>query len=155
MAVLGRNAIGLGGLGRFDLERSLTNRAHLEIHARLLAGQKFYHLRTTNASLGDFMVALSYYANKEVLLLGQPEGTWAGRFGPFDSTASATRYGAASAIKERLVEAEWHLLRLADGKLMIVSEADRRRLVPGEPMAHPPPIEANRQTERLAGKGFE
>jgi hypothetical protein len=151
MSFLGRNAISLAGIGPLHVRQALTNSAHLDVQARLLVGQKLYRLQTTNASLGQLMIALSYYANKEVMVLTEPEDAWAGRFGPFDSTAYATRHEAANAIKQQLNNANWHLLRLTDGKLMFVSEADRKLLLTGHPLVPMPPPPSAKASSPAAG----
>lgn len=145
MLFLGRNAIGLSGFGPLSIRQALTNRTHFQTQARLLGGQKLYSLKTANASLQQFVVALSYYANKEVLVLGEPQEEWeTNTLGPFDSTAYRTRFGAASAIENRLRLAGWHLLRLTDGTLMFVSDTDRKHLVDGAPLIGMPSSPSSR-----------
>lgn len=140
MAILGKNAIGLGGFGDLELSRALTNEAYLETHARLLGGQVLYRLQTTNASLTEFAVALSYYANKEVrALVAVQEESDTRRFGPFDSSAYSTRWAAASAIEGRLTNNGWHVLKVKDDKLLFISDLDRQALLTGQEQVELPP----------------
>jgi hypothetical protein len=127
----------------------------VETQAKLLVGRQLYLLQTTNASLGELMIALSYYVNREVLVLGEPDDAWAGQFGPFDSTLYGTRYRAARGIEQVLKGGGWHVLRLTDGKLMLLAETDRQRLTVGKPMVLVPPAITDGTPRRMDTVDYE
>lgn len=141
--LMGGGAMALGGFGQFEMRQALTNPVHLTTHARLAAGQKLHTLTTSNASLGQALVALSFQANREVLLVDPPEQHWVGTLGHFDSTVYATRWDVAVAIERLLKTAGWRVVAATDGNLLIVredrlAELESRGSAPAAPK--PPPL---------------
>jgi hypothetical protein len=111
------------GPGPFELLKATKDPAYLKMRGQLLFGAKLHSLTTTNASLGELAAAFASYANcRTVIVPGEPQEVFAGRFGIFNSSRFSTRWRAAGGITKLLADAGWHVVRLTDGSIAFVSQ---------------------------------
>lgn len=128
--LFGKNVNTLIGPGSFSYAESKKNRAHAKTQFDLFVGNLIIDLKATNAALSELAFGLSYYLNRDVLVVTDSRGLMPNiRFGAFDSGRYSSRYAAARAIATLIEQSNlWKVVRLSDGNYAVLSDSEHSAL---------------------------